>query len=957
MDDTRRGNTLRIGHINVRSIMSSDKIDGVRLLLEKEHLDCLCISETWASPGNPADSILLFPGFKIHRFDRQMPRRGRRVARGGGVAIVLREELSASRLDTTSDPAGRLETLWLSVTGRGTRSAVLGAAYRPPDSPAGALTDLRDQLEGIISLNKPLFLLGDFNLDTLDHNKPGVRQYVTMLHDLGLHQLIQQPTHPAATPSLIDHIITNIPGISQHAKVVPSHISDHDLVFLDAPFPRVKPARRQITVRSTKDTDFNHLKLDLLLADWDPVYRAASTDNKYAEFLNIWNTHVDAHCPLKTISFRRPECPWLSGSEELRNLQSTRDAARRERDVTGTDEANQRYRALKREFTGRLRKAKADFFRPDNTETSKKTWSKLKKYAIANKSAKSNSIQGSTAADRFNEYFATVGQRIADALNNEPSPDLPLRLPRVVSGAFRVKPVTLPELSLALHRMSSSKAVGPDNVCIALIRECFAVVGPHLLHILNHSFTSGRVPLIWKQATVVPLHKGGSVTEPCNFRPISVLSVVGKLAERIVCTQLLEYATSHHILADSQYAYRPHHSTEHAIIDIVSHINNNMDAGKVTTISSTDLSKAFDCVDRAALLAKLECYGIAPHWFSDYFTDRRQTVKGGNAPSLEITYGVVQGSIVGPLMFLLFTNDIQCYVSNACKLVSYADDMQLMHNSVPSPSGLAQLRTQVEADLAAASAWYRHNGLKINPSKTEFIVIGTQSNVRKAAELKVTFQNSQLSPSESVKILGILIDSTLSWQHQTAQIAQRCFGLLIAINKLKHMLPRSTTKMLIESLVFPHIRYCLPAWAPTTVTQRQRVEKAINFAVRVVAGLRRRDHVSQSREQLEWLSFEQTVALCDCSCLHRIINVPDGPRAVRDLVSRRSEVSERHTRAAADRTVLQTSVTRHPRLESVKKAFPNRAVTTWNRLPSATRHCLRFNAFKGKAISFIRAHV
>ena len=131
--------------------MSSDKIDGVRLLLQEQRLDCLYISETWAAPGNAADSLLLFPGFKIHRFDRRIPRRGGRAVRGREVAIILREELSASRLDTTSDPTGRLETLWLSVTSRGNRSAVVGVAYHPPDCPASALADLRDQLEEIIS--------------------------------------------------------------------------------------------------------------------------------------------------------------------------------------------------------------------------------------------------------------------------------------------------------------------------------------------------------------------------------------------------------------------------------------------------------------------------------------------------------------------------------------------------------------------------------------------------------------------------------------------------------------------------------------------------------------------------------------------------------------------------------------------------------------------------------------
>ena len=152
-----------------------------------------------------------------------------------------------------------------------------------------------------------------------------------------------------------------------------------------------------------------------------------------------------------------------------------------------------------------------------------------------------------TTADHFNEYFAAVGQHVAAAVSDEPGTDLPLRLPRLVSGAFRVGSVTLSDLSLALQLMSSSRAVGADGVCLLIIRRCFAVVGPHLLHIVNHSLTTGRVPLIWKLATVVPLHKGGSVTDPSNYRPISILSVVGKLVEKLVCTQLLEYVSIHHM--------------------------------------------------------------------------------------------------------------------------------------------------------------------------------------------------------------------------------------------------------------------------------------------------------------------------------------------------------------------------------------------------------------------------
>ena len=404
---------------------------------------------------------------------------------------------------------------------------------------------------------------------------------------------------------------------------------------------------------------------------------------------------------------------------------------------------------------------------------------------------------------------------------------------------------------------------------------------------------------------------GVAVCHPCPYGGAATVS------HWFLC---VPYYTRLVIIIDS-------HIQDHYYTDIVSHVITNMDSGMVTTISSTDLSKAFDCVDRRALLAKLECYGVSPHWFADYFTDRRQTVRGGQAPSLDVAFGVVQGSIVGPLMFLLFTNDVQCYLSESCKLVSYADDTQLIHSASPGANGLADLRSRVELDLATISRWFHYNGLKINPSKTELIVLGTPAQTRKTTGLSIIFGDVQLLPSDCMKILGVHLDKNFNWQYHTGKIVQRCFGSLVTINKLKHVLPKTTIKTLIESLVFPHIRYCLPAWAPTSTLQRKRVDRVINFAVRVATGKRRHDHVTEPRKSLGWLSFEQTLYIRDCIRMYRVIHEMNGPRAIRALVKPRSEISLRSTRATEDGTIMQTSTSKHPRLEIVKKSLPYRAVT------------------------------
>ena len=204
------------------------------------------------------------------------------------------------------------------------------------------------------------------------------------------------------------------------------------------------------------------------------------------------------------------------------------------------------------------------------------------------------------------------------------------------------------------------------------------------------SIVTGVVPADWKRAIVVPLYKSGDATQPCNFRPISVLSVIGKLAEKVVSLQLLNFLTVNRLMSPSQYAYRPGRSTEDAAVDVVSVIADNRDKGDVTCMTSCDLSKAFDCVNREALLTKLKWYGVSSHWFDDYFRDRMQCVRGSSVMQ-SVDFGVVQGSILGPILFNMFTNDLHCHLSDQCKVVSYADDSAILHSAPPTPEGLAAL--------------------------------------------------------------------------------------------------------------------------------------------------------------------------------------------------------------------------------------------------------------------------
>ena len=244
-----------------------------------------------------------------------------------------------------------------------------------------------------------------------------------------------------------------------------------------------------------------------------------------------------------------------------------------------------------------------------------------------------------------------------------------------------------------------------------------------------------------------------------NYRPISALSVVAKLWERVVCPQLMDYLTGHHILCAQQYGLRPGQSTEAALLDAVGHITDNIDGGRVTSLVTADTSKAFDSVEHGRLLEKLGWYGIDDRWFCAWLSDRTQSVRGGPGAELPVTHGVVQGSIMGPVLFLVFSNDLSQHVPHG-KLVMYADDAQFIDSD--PPRNLSQRKRRVEQTLSVALCWFTQNRLKINPSKTELLILrSSRQNVN--VNFTIKFGESEIVPAQSARVLGVSIDSCLTW--------------------------------------------------------------------------------------------------------------------------------------------------------------------------------------------------
>ena len=937
---SKNSRSLAIGHANVRSLLP--KMDCVLQTVLQHDLDILCISETWLSDP-AADKILIFPGYKLVRRDRPTRRFRNRVV-GGGVAILYRDCLNCSVIPIICN-SDDCESLWVSVSGGGRRSATVGVIYRPPSKQLSAgLNEIHDQLRAAVAIGKPVFCLGDFNIDLMRPLTTPVRNYMTVLNDLNLHQLVTTPTHLEPVPSLLDHIITNVNDLETAVFVPPVPIADHLTTIIRAPFFRLKSRRRSFKARSWRKIDWNALCLYLLLSDWDKFYQAEDIDKKLEEFMHIWSSAIDAHCPLRNVNPRRPRCPWLVDNHVLRSTMRERDQAFRVWRQTGTESSRTEYRRLRNKVKSDCAKSKREFLCESMVTDRASFWRGIREFALRPKNGDGGRSgvkeMPTDHADNFNHHFTSVGPKIAAGLAASSRGAQPIapRPPCVTSTKLILQPVTLPMFSRALRELSSSKAVGLDGVPLHAIKNCFAVLGPHLLHLVNKSLSSGVFPQNWKIASVIPLHKSGPCDAPENFRPVSILSVLSKLCEKVVCNQLSEYLITHDLLAPSQYAYRPCHSTEDAVTDAVEWMTRRIDAGHVVAVTSLDLSKAFDSVDHDVLLTKLQWHGIDPRWFRSYLDGRRQVVKGGSL-SLPLSHGVPQGSLVGPILFSIFTNDLATYIPHG-HLISYADDTQLFDSDLPDHASL--LKSRQEETIRAVHAYFTANSLQMNPAKTNLLLVGTPQNLKKVSSLQLNIPNHTLYPQPSIKMLGVTIDCTMSWEKHISSLVKKCNSVLFCLYKIRHHLTPATRKLLIQTHVFPHILYCLSVWGGASACHLSRIQKVINFAARIVSGAQRRDHISKVVESLGWLGITDLVRQRDCIRVHRALHDPRAPAAVRSLITPRASVSERPTRSSVTDALELPSY----RLSLSRRAFSFRAASFWNRLPPAVRVSRSLSALK-----------
>ena len=445
-------------------------------------------------------------------------------------------------------------------------------------------------------------------------------------------------------------------------------------------------------------------------------------------------------------------------------------------------------------------------------------------------------------ANILNSHFASVGNRLASELPNS-NRHFSNYLPRTTySGSFVFETVLPSEIELEITMAQSNKAHGLYSCPIRLLKCSRHIISKPIANIVNQSVCMGIFPSKLKHAKIIPIYKDGNEDEPSNYRPISLLSIFNRLFEKVTYNRLKSFLNKYNVLYESQYGFHECRSTDHAILDIVNKIQSYMDKGMFSCGVFIDLQEAFDIVDHAILLQKLFHYGvrgIVNDWFSSYLINRVQTTQIGSHVSEKqnTLCGVPQGSVLGPLLFLIYVNDIY-KASNTLEFFLFVDDTNLLYAN----KNLRSLETVMNDELLKIVDWLTANKLSLNVKKTNYIIFDPyQKRLNYDVNIKILDSRVNkyfnLERKEYVKYLGVMIDNHLLWKHHINYVALKISRNIGILSKLRHFVPLKTLYGIYNSLIFPYLSYGLIAWGQAAKTHlekllilQKRVVRLINFA-------------------------------------------------------------------------------------------------------------------------------
>ena len=543
-------------------------------------------------------------------------------------------------------------------------------------------------------------------------------------------------------------------------------------------------------------------------------------------------------------------------------------------------------------------------------------------------------------------FFVNIGPQLASQIHNTGKNYYDYLNSPCHSSLF-FKPVVESDIMKIINKFDPNKSAGHDDIGNYIVKKVAKEICHPLTIIFNLSLSTGIVPDHLKIAKVIPIYKKADADIFSNYRPVSVLPCFSKILERLVFNRCIKFIDDNNLLNEKQFGFRANHSTYMAIMQLVDKICSAVEQDQTTLGVYLDLSKAFDTIDHSILLYKLEYYGlrgIVKNWFKSYLSNRKQFVNYNDHKSelKNIICGVPQGSILGPLLFIMYINDIT-KTSNVLEFILFADDTTILYSSEHIVNDIPV----INKELSEVSNWFKTNKLSINAGKTNYMIMGTprMTSIISADDstlqydIDIILDDTKLQRVTKTKFLGVIIDENFTWKSHIEGISKTISRNIGVINKVKLFMPDRILHSLYCTLVLPYINYGILIWGSACKTNVDKLHKLQKWAVRTISNSHYRSHSEPLFFKYDILNVYDAYTLEVGVFMYKYF-IGQLPKIFDGLFTKRSDIHDYRTRRSND-----FNHTRN------KKVFTDQAIRTagpilWNSLNEHLKNVNSVNHFR-----------
>lgn len=829
------GSSVKCFHLNVRSL--NNKADELQILLDSFNLsfDFVMVSESWLS------SSFCLPSFSTFAVNRN-------VGRGGGVCIFVNKKIECELISELCCMSSAVEVV--SVLANNT---VYSVFYRPP---SGDVDVFFEYIESYISFTSAhhydVIMGGDFNIDMMSNSAHAI-DFDVLLRSFGFSIVTKLPTRITTnSETLIDLFITNINNSVIHSGVICCDLSDHMGIYL---FFQKKQPRSKHTctpmVQYVTPNALENFHSEMSLMSWSDVFNETNAEAAYEKFLSKFCGVYNRHFPLKKKrTMKKIRKPWICN--ELHTRIKQKNKLYNTYIASKSTQLFQEFKSYRNKLTSDIRNAKKRYYEKQFENSFRhpdKLWKQIRSLDanfiedthFDKITHKGEDYTGEKLAEAFSLYFAR------DHSTPHNSQDTPTA--RCSSTLF-LEPVGESEVTQTFLELSNSTSCDLNNIQIRPVKYVIELICVPLTHIFNLCLQTATFPSAMQIAKVIVLYKKGDKNDFSNYRPISILPVFSKCLEKIILKRMDKFLQSNNIINDSQYGFRKNRSTEIALIHQKEYILDKLEKNKFVLGIFVDFTKAFDCIVHSILFRKLDLCGIRGHaldLIKSYLSHRKQYVQISNFQSKtrDITAGVPQGSILGPLLFNIYINDI-ANIDDQSRFIIYADDTTILL-SADTHNELSSRGNNV---LGKLEVWTKENALSVNVNKTKAIIFNS-INKKSDTLVHLLYKSQPVEIVRSIKSLGVYFTLHLQWNDHVHNIllkASRAVGILW---RHKSVLPLKAKLAIYHALFLSHLNYCTLVWATTTKTNLRKISSLHNKILRLIYNLPHRhttDHLFSEHE-------------------------------------------------------------------------------------------------------------